>query len=130
MIVVACWCVLAAIHALPALAFVQPSLVPRLYGVVPGSEVFLLLQHRAALFAVILVTCLWAAARPETRRLATVAVGLSMGSFLLLYGQAGAPPALRTIALVDAADLPVLAWAGWRAFRSPAAPEDRPAPGG
>ncbi len=45
-----CWLVLALIHALPALAFFTPSLITRLYGAEPGSQVFLLMQHRAALF--------------------------------------------------------------------------------
>lgn len=112
-----CWGVLAAIHALPALALFRPALIQRLYGVEPGSHLVLLLQHRAALFLVIVVACAWAAVRPETRQLAAASVGLSMLSFLLLYWSSGSPPALRGIALGDLAGLPFLAFAAWRAFR-------------
>jgi hypothetical protein len=119
MISTACWCILAAIHALPAVALIRPSLIAGLYGVRPGSDVFLLLQHRAALFMVVFVVCVWAAMRAETRRLASVAVGLSMGSFLALYWHAGAPATLQVIAVADAIGLPVLAYAGWQAFRGP-----------
>ncbi|WP_073977734.1 hypothetical protein [Erythrobacter donghaensis] len=50
-------------------------------------------------------------------RLAVLVVGLSMVSFLVLYWQAGSPPALRRIAHVDLAGLPVLAGVAWLAFR-------------
>lgn len=120
MAVAVCWSVLGAIHLLPALALFRPGLIARFYGVEAGSDTHLLLHHRAALFLVVSVVCAWAAFRPETRRLATVSVGISMVSFLLLYGLAGAPPALRSIAIGDLLGLPFLAVAGWRAFRAAA----------
>ena len=118
MAAVVCWCVLGVIHALPALALFHPGLVSSLYGVEAGSDTHLLLRHRAALFLIICVACAWAALRPETRQLATVSVSISMLSFLLLYWLAGAPPALRGIAIGDLVGLPFLAFAGWRAFRA------------
>ena len=118
MMTAVCWGVLGAIHAVPALALFRPALIPALYGVEAGSDTHLLLQHRAALFLVVLVVCAWAAFRPETRQLAAVAVGVSMLSFLLLYWLAGAPSALRGIAAGDLAGLPFLAFAGWRASRA------------
>ena len=50
------------------------------------------------------------------RRLASVVCAISMLSFLLLYRMAGAPRALRTVAMADLLFVPILAFAGWRAF--------------
>ena len=110
------WGVLALIHLTPALALVRPSLITTLYGVDAGHPLFLLLHHRAALFAVILLLCLWAMADPAARRVAAVAVGLSMLSFLGLYALNGSPTALRSIAIADLIGLPALAYVAWRAF--------------
>lgn len=117
MILHVCWLLLAAVHVLPALAFVRPQLIERLYGVAPGAPGFLLLHHRAALFLAVVVMCVWAAFDPASRRVATVVVGISMASFVVLWAGAGAPPALRTIAIADIAGLAVLVYAGWQAFR-------------
>jgi hypothetical protein len=117
MITKICWGILLAIHAMPALALFRPALLSKMYDVPAGSPLQLLFQHRAALFLVICVICLWAIIRPDQRPLATVAVGLSMISFLLLYLANGSPASLRTIALVDLAGLPILAYVGWQAFR-------------
>ena len=112
------WFLLALIHALPAIALVRPSLLTTLYGVDPASPAYVLLWHRAALFAVILLICCWAAVRPEVRKLASVAVAISMIGFLLIYWAQGSPPNLRTIAIADLVGLPLLAFVGWNAFRT------------
>lgn len=117
MIAVICWGVLCLIHLLPAMALFRPSMITTLYGVPSGSSEFLLLQHRAALFLGVLVICVWAAMRPEVRQLASVAVAISMLSFLWLYFAAGQPLVLRQIAVVDLLGLPFLAMAAWLAFR-------------
>lgn len=70
--------VACCIHTLPALALVRPALITRLYGVANGEAAFVLLQHRAALFAVVVVLCLWAARDPAVRRPAAVATAISM----------------------------------------------------
>lgn len=101
---------------MPALAFFRPSLLGRLYSVEQRTSLFLLLHHRAALFVIILILCIWAIAVPDVRRLASLCVGVSMMSFLILYWQAGSPPTLKTIAFVDAIALPALAFATWSAF--------------
>ncbi|MFM7350485.1 MAG: hypothetical protein ACKO01_13540 [Erythrobacter sp.] len=111
------WLVLAAIHATPALAFFRPATLTALYGVQPESPLFLLMQHRAGLFLAVFGACLYAAFVPDGRRLAVLVVGISMASFLVLYWQAGSPPPLRRIALVDLAGLPALAGVAWLAFR-------------
>jgi len=112
------WLVLALIHALPAFAFLRPSMIAKLYGVAAGSETFLLLHHRAALFAVVLLLCVWSAFDPATRKLASVAVAVSMISFLWLYWSGGSPPSLRSIAIADLVGLPFLAYVAWKAFSS------------
>ena len=112
------WGVLALIHLMPAVALLAPGLIGRLYGVDAANPIFPLLHHRAALFAVILLICLWAAVDPNVRRLAVVATGLSMLSFLVIYWTSGQPETLRTIAIADLVGLPFLAIATWRAFAS------------
>ena len=110
------WLLLALLHLPPAVALVRPAMIGALYGVSRDSSAFPLVQHRAALFAAIVAICLWAMADPAVRGLASVACATSMLSFLLLYWLAGAPRALRAIAMADLLFLPVLAFAGWRAF--------------
>lgn len=110
------WLVLAAIHALPALALFRPSVIEGLYGVGPKDASFLLLHHRAAMFLVIFILAVWAAFDPGIRRAASVCVGTSMISFLLLYWSAGAPHSLKSIAIVDLAGIPFLAFVAWKSF--------------
>ena len=112
------WLVLAAVHFMPALAFGMPSLLTKLYRLDAASPLFLLMHHRAALFLVILVICIWSAFDAAPRKLASVAVAISMVSFLLLYWRAGSPAALRQIAVVDLIGLPALGYVMWRAFSS------------
>ena len=111
------WIILAAIHAMPALALFRPATLTTLYGVTADSPLFLLMQHRAALFLAVFAACVWAAFVPEGRRLAVVVVGISMVSFLVLYASAGSPEPLKRIAVVDLAGLPILAGVAWLAFR-------------
>ena len=110
------WLTLAAVHALPALAFFRPALMARLYGVGTTDDLFLMIRHRAALFMAIFVIAIWAAIDPATRCVAGAAIAISMVSFLWLYWQAGSPAGLRLIAWVDLAALPVLILAMWRAL--------------
>jgi hypothetical protein len=111
------WLILAAIHAMPALAFFRPATLTSLYRLQPDNPLFLLMHHRAGLFVGVFAACVFAAFVPEGRRLAVLVVGISMVSFLALYWHAGSPPALKRIALVDLAGLPVLAGVAWFAFR-------------
>jgi hypothetical protein len=78
------WLVLAGIHALPALALFRPAMIGQLYHVASDNSLFLLLHHRAALFLVIFLLAVWAAFDPASRRIASVGVGISMISFLIL----------------------------------------------
>lgn len=110
-----CWLALMLLHVPPALALVRPGQLVALYGVDQASDTFALMQHRAALFLVIVVICVWAAVRPEARVLASITVGISMGSFLIIWWASGMPVHLRTIAIADLAGLPVLLFATWQA---------------
>jgi hypothetical protein len=114
------WLLLAALHLAPALALFGPSMLGRLYGVGRSDVSFPLLHHRAALFGVIVIVAVWAAFDPGVRRVASVAVALSMLSFLLIWWTNGAPSSLRGIAVADLCGLPVLAFAAWKAFAGPA----------
>lgn len=102
------WGLLALVHLVPALALVRPALIERLYGVAPGGDVFVLLHHRAALFAAICAACVWAVFEPGSRPLAGLVTTISVVAFLVIYVMSGQPPALRTIALADLALLPAL----------------------
>lgn len=110
------WGLLAALHLMPALAFVRPSLIARLYGVEAGGIAFALLQHRAALFALVVVVCIFAIFDPAVRRLAVVAVAISMISFLVVFSTSGQPKALRGIAVADMIGLVPIAYVAWRSF--------------
>ncbi|MFM2410563.1 MAG: hypothetical protein RL481_1391, partial [Pseudomonadota bacterium] len=107
---------LAAIHAFPALALFRPAMIGKLYGVASDNPLFLLLHHRAALFLVIFLLAVWAAFDPGSRRVASVGVGISMVSFLILFYSAGSPPALKTIATADLVGIPFLIFVLWKAF--------------
>lgn len=111
------WLVLAAIHVLPALAFFRPAGLTALYRIDPGNPLFLLMQHRAGLFLAVFAACVFAAFVPEGRRLATIVVGISMISFLVLYWQAGSPAPLRTIAIADAVGVAIWPVVAFLAFR-------------
>jgi hypothetical protein len=111
------WLVLAAVHVMPALAFFRPATLTALYGIAPDNPLFLLMHHRAALFLAVFAACLWAAFDADARRLASIVTAISMLGFLWLYWRGGSPAPLRTIALVDLAGLPFLAFAAWSAFR-------------
>ncbi|VVT19110.1 hypothetical protein [Erythrobacter sp. EC-HK427] len=112
------WLVLALIHLAPAFALFRPATLTELYGIAGSDPLFMLMQHRAALFAAVFSACLVAAFMPEVRRLAVIVTAISMVSFLVLYVIHESPEAYRTIALVDLVGLPILivvAWMAWRA---------------
>jgi hypothetical protein len=110
------WGLLAAVHLMPALAFFRPAQMATLYRVNAENPLFSLMHHRAALFVVIFILCIWAALDPAVRKLAVVGVGFSMLSFLWIYWRAGSPAPLRTIATVDLIGLAPLALVAWDAF--------------
>lgn len=110
------WAILGVIHLSPFVAFFVPSLITRLYGVAPDDVNFALLQHRAALFGIVVIVCIWAIFDPSTRKLAAVVTAVSMMSFLVIYGIHGQPSALRSIAIVDLIGVPFLIYVGWNAF--------------
>jgi hypothetical protein len=113
-----CWAVLALIHIMPASMLFRPDAIGKLYRVDAAAPLAALLHHRAALFVIVVIACLWAMADSGARRLATVVVATSMLSFLAVYWYAGSPVALRSIATADLVGLPFLGFVLWRAFIS------------
>lgn len=110
------WFILGLIHLSPFVAFFIPSLITRLYGVAGDDPNFALLQHRAALFGLVVIACAWAAVDAGSRKLAFVLTAVSMVSFLAIYAIHGQPISLRAIAIADLVGLPFLAYVGWKAF--------------
>jgi hypothetical protein len=112
-----CWLLLAIVHASPAAVLFRPSLINALYGIQPASSTGLLLVHRGGLFLAIVVVSSLATFSPGARRAASLVVGISIISFLMIYSSAGAPEGpLRTIAVVDVGallPLAVVLWSAW-----------------
>lgn len=112
------WLALALIHFSPALVWVFPNMIEKLYSVSPGGEIGTLLLHRGILFSAIVALCILAAFHPPSRKAADLVVGISVIGFLILYSIAGFPDgALRKIAIADAIALLPLAYVTWAAFR-------------
>jgi fructose-specific phosphotransferase system IIC component len=111
-----CWLVLAAVHVAPAAVLFRPELAAAMYGASEQGVTQLLIVHRGALFLGVAAVTLLAAFDPDARRAASLVAAISMIGFLAVYLAMGAPAALRTVALVDAAALLPLAVVGWRAW--------------
>jgi hypothetical protein len=111
------WIALALVHTTPAAAALSPAIVERLYGVAPSGDLSVVLSHRGALFAAIVIGCMVAVFDPSARRAVGLMVAVSVVGFLVLYMRAGAPAGkLRTIAIADAAALAPLALVLWSAW--------------
>jgi hypothetical protein len=111
-----CWAVLVLIHITPASMLFRPGAIGKMYQVDAAGPIAALLHHRAALFVIVIIACVWAMVDPGPRRLAAVVVATSMLSFLAIYWQAGSPVALKPIALADLVGLPFLGYVLWAAF--------------
>lgn len=98
----------AMLHALPLVGVLGPAWLSRLYGPCPDDpNVVLLLRHRAVLFGLLAAFLGYAAVHPALHGLALVAGVVSVGSFLLLAGDAG--PLNAALAGVVRADRVALA---------------------
>ena len=111
-----CYAVLALIHILPASMLFRPQAIGRLYRVDASGPLLALLHHRAALFAIVVLACIWAIVDPASKKLAVAVIATSMLSFLAIYWNAGSPAALKSIALADMAGIPFLGFVAWTAF--------------
>jgi len=111
------WGALALIHLTPSLPIFRPNMIEKLYGADPAGDLGLLMTHRSGLFLAVFVATLFAIFNDEARRLATIVVGISMISFLVLYLQAGLPGGpLQKIAIADAIGIVPLALVIWQAW--------------
>lgn len=100
------WSLLALIHAPPAVAFAAPNALRRLYGIAPEGDIGALMSHRGALFLALVALCALAVVDPSSRRAASLAVAISVVSFLVVYARHGLPPGpLRAVAGADAVAL-------------------------
>lgn len=114
------WLLLALVHVIPATVLFAPDLSMRLYGVDPTGPAGILIIHRGALFLAIMAASLWAIIDPAARRLCSMAVGISIIGFLMVYSRAGLPDGpLRTIAMVDTVALLPLIFVSYRAWVRP-----------
>ena len=105
------FCVLSAIHLLPAVAAISPAQLSNLYGVTPDDTVLrTLLQHRAVLLGLVGAAFLAAAFVPNLRWAALIGGSASMIAFLIIAALNGElMGSLQKITIVDAAGLPVAA---------------------
>jgi hypothetical protein len=111
-----CWAALVLIHITPASMLFRPAAIGKMYQVDTAGPVATLLHHRAAVFVIVVIACIWAMADPGARRLAAVVTATSMLSFLAVYWHARSPASLKNIALADMTGLPFLAFVIWRAL--------------
>ena len=105
------FCILSAIHLLPAVAAISPTQLSSLYGVSPEDTVLrTLLQHRAVLLGLVGAAFLAAAFIPSLRWAALIGGSASMILFLIIAAFNGElMGSLQKITIVDAAGLPVAA---------------------
>jgi len=114
----AAWLLLAALHATPAMSAFAPGLIEKLYGITPEGDTGILLIHRGALFLAVCLAALYAAFSPESRRLASLVLAISMIGYLIIYVQGGSPAGgLQNIAIPDAICLIPLFWVSYHAWR-------------
>jgi hypothetical protein len=111
------WALLAFIHIAPALTFFAPDMIERLYSIPAEGDIGLLLTHRGALFLAVMTAAAIAIFMPDSRKLASIVVAISILSFLWLYARAGLPiGGLRKIAVIDAVAIFPLIWVAWEAW--------------
>ena len=73
------------IHLPPILGVLGQAQLSKLYGIdLKGTELLVLMQHRAVLFAIIAGVLLWSATRPEYYSIGLIVGVVSTISFLLL----------------------------------------------
>ncbi len=92
------------VHLAPAIGVLGGGTIERLYGIDPsGTDVALLLQHRAVLFGILGAGTLAAAATGRHRTEVLVANLVSVATFVLLFAiQPATTGELRRVATVDA----------------------------
>ncbi len=110
--------VVAIINAIPALALVIPNGLSHFYGVnALGSELELLLKHRAVMFGILGGTIAYCALKPSLFQLGFIIALVSMGSFVCLaWPIAGLDAKLLKVFWIDVGAILVLV-AGYLLWR-------------
>jgi hypothetical protein len=106
----------AAVNLAPAGVAFAPDRVVDLYGIAPltDASLLVLMKHRALLLGIVGVLLAGAAFARNWRVPATVAGLLSMGTFVVLYGLAGAElPKLARVAWIDLGAMFLVILAAW-----------------
>jgi hypothetical protein len=95
--------VVAMIHVLPLAGFFGPSKLVALYGIdVKGTDLEILMRHRAVLFGILGGLFGYAAFVPAIQPLAFVAAAVSLGSFFFLASSVGGGSRfIRKIVIAD-----------------------------
>ena len=109
--------VVGIIHLAPLSGLSGGERLNALYGVtVSGPELSILMRHRAVLFGLLGVFCIYAAARPALQLVALIAGFISVTSFLFLaYASEGYNEEIRRVVVADlvAAAFLVIGFAGY-----------------
>ena len=99
------------VHGVPALSVFAPSRMAKLHGISADDQILMtLLQHRAVLFALIAVACIYAAHVATARWPVLIGTVISMAAFILIAiprGQLSGP--LAKIAYIDGLGLAIAA---------------------
>ena len=112
------WALLALLHVVPAMVVIAPGLVEKLYGMSSDDDVAVLLVHRGVLFIAVCATALYAIFNPDSRRLASIVLAISMVGYLIVYARAGMPEGeLQKIAIADVIWLIPLTWASYNTWQ-------------
>lgn len=95
--------VVAVIHLIPLSGVLGVGRLNSLYGLsINNSDLLILMRHRAVLFGLVGLFCLYAAMRPSLQFMALTAGAISVGSFLYLaYATGGYNEELRRVFVAD-----------------------------
>jgi len=95
--------VVGVIHLIPLSGVLGVGRLNSLYGVsITGPDLSILMRHRAVLFGLLGLFCIYAAIKPPLRFIALTAGAVSVGSFLYLaYLTGGYNEELRRVFVAD-----------------------------
>ena len=99
------------IHGVPTLSVVVPQKMVKLYGIAADDQLLMaLLQHRALMFGLVTMACIYAAHTSFARWPVLIGTTISMAGFLLIAVSRGeAAGSLRPIVIVDSLGLIIAA---------------------
>ena len=95
--------VVGVIHLIPLSGVFGVGRLNTLYGISIGDpDLSILMRHRAVLFGLLGLFCVYAAMKPSLQLIALIAAAVSVGSFLYLaYATGGYSEELRRVFIAD-----------------------------